>query len=593
MRLSLFQVALSVSSLSGGLVAASRVSECKCSPSDPCWPSSAEWASLNDTLSGRLMKTVPPASACYKSESNYNATGCKRIVDEWTTSVFHSSSPFSVLDPTWSGDACPPLYPNGTGITGDPHAASKGCGLGNLSPYVVNATSATHVQTALRFAKEKNLRINIKNTGHKPEKSSAYGSLSIWTHNMKEFKFHKSFKACESSEPQMAGTIGAGVQDGELFEMMAKHNAIAVGGTNSDVGVVGWALAGGHGYATGQYGMGADSIIEAELVTPEGDALTVNECQYPDLFWAIRGGGGSTFGVVLTVTVKAHPMPSVGIVNFDVSPRNHTSPKQWWNTVASLHKEMAELQDAGYAGYYTISGPPMLFHNTIFAYNVSSAEEARKLVQPLEKALNRANSTVKTEVSALWTKSWYELIEELGPLADATDVGTKRSVSASRLVTRKAIEDTALFAQTLEKIGPQFTEQKNGVSNPSMSGTMTVGKTPVDSALNPAWRDTVVHLITGQHWDDTLSEDIANETVYDMTYDKGYALRQLAPDSGAYINEANSYEPNWQWSFWGPNYPRLLAIKQKYDPNNLLWCRTCVGSEQLVQQQNGSLCKNL
>ena len=206
--------------------------------------------------------------------------------------------------------------------------------------------------------------------------------------------------------------------------------------------------------------MGADSIIEAELVTPEGEVLTVNECQNPDLFWAIRGGGGSTFGVVLTVTVKAHPMPSVGIVNFDVSPRNHTSRKQWWNTVASLHKEMAELQDAGYAGYYTISGPPMLFHNTIFAYNVSSAEEARKLVQPLEKALNRANSTVKTEISALWTKSWYELIEKLGPLADATDVGTKRSVSASRLVTRKAIEDTALFAQTLEKIGPQFTEPK-------------------------------------------------------------------------------------------------------------------------------------
>ena len=56
---------------------------------------------------------------------------------------------------------------------------------------------------------------------------------SIWTHNMKEFKFHKSFKACESSEPQMAGTVGAGVQDGELFENMAKHNAIAVGGTNS------------------------------------------------------------------------------------------------------------------------------------------------------------------------------------------------------------------------------------------------------------------------------------------------------------------------------------------------------------------------
>lgn len=116
-------------------------------PSDPCWPSSAEWASLNDTLSGRLLKAVPPASACYKTEDNYNAAECKRIVEEWNTSIFHSSDPFSVLSPSWSGNACPPLYPNGTGITGDPHAAAKGCSLGNSSPYVANATSATHVQT--------------------------------------------------------------------------------------------------------------------------------------------------------------------------------------------------------------------------------------------------------------------------------------------------------------------------------------------------------------------------------------------------------------------------------------------------------------
>ena len=141
-------------------------------PSDPCWPSSAEWMTLNNTLSGRLMETVPPASACYETENNYNATECQTIVDGWTTSVFHSSSPFSVLDPTWSGDACPPLYQNGTGITGDAQAAFKGCSLGNLSPYVVNATTAAHVQIALKFAKERNLRINVKNTGHNPEKRS-------------------------------------------------------------------------------------------------------------------------------------------------------------------------------------------------------------------------------------------------------------------------------------------------------------------------------------------------------------------------------------------------------------------------------------
>lgn len=206
--------------------------------------------------------------------------------------------------------------------------------------------------------------------------------------------------------------------------------------------------------------MGADNIIEAELVTPEGEVVKTNKCEHPDLFWAIRGGGGSTFGVILSLTVKAYPMPSVGIVNLDVSPRNNTSTKQWWKTVAKVHKEMADLQDAGYAGYYTVTGPPINFHDTIFVYNVGSAKEARELIQPLEKTLNEANSTVETRISELWTKSWYELIEKLGPLADSSNVGTKRSIRASRLIPRRAIENTALFARTLEEIGPQFVEPK-------------------------------------------------------------------------------------------------------------------------------------
>lgn len=72
-----------------------------------------------------------------------------------------------------------------------------------------------------------------------------------------------------------------------------------------------------------------------------------------------------------------------------------------------------------------------------------------------------------------------------------------------------------------------------------MSGTMTVSKVPVDNALNPVWRETAVHLITKQQWDDTLPENVANETIHEMTYGKGYALRRLAPDSGAYINEVS------------------------------------------------------
>ena len=58
-------------------------------------------------------------------------------------------------------------------------------------------------------------------------------------------------------------------------------------------------------------------------------------------------------------------------------------------------------------------------------------------------------------------------------------------------------------------------------------------------------------------------------------------IREVTPDAGTYSNEADYFEPDWQNSFWGVNYPRLLSIKKKYDPDNLFTCHHCVGSELL------------
>lgn len=66
---------------------------------------------------------------------------------------------------------------------------------------------------------------------------------------------------------------------------------------------------------------------------------------------------------------------------------------------------------------------------------------------------------------------------------------------------------------------------------------MTLSKTPVNNALNPAWRDSVVHFITSQSWDHSLPEPRVSQFINDMTYNKLNALRELDPDSGAYLNE--------------------------------------------------------
>lgn len=86
-------------------------------------------------------------------------------------------------------------------------------------------------------------------------------------------------------------------------------------------------------------------------------------------------------------------------------------------------------------------------------------------------------------------------------------------------------------------------------------------------------------LVTGTSWTPLDNAEKA-KVIPKLTYTTVQYLRNLDPDSGAYINEADKYEPNWQKTFWGSNYERLLQIKRKVDPEDVLWCHPCVGSEE-------------
>ncbi|KAI8267230.1 FAD binding domain protein [Colletotrichum sp. SAR11_239] len=477
--LSTVKVVVASFALAGGTLA----NTCKCTPSDTCWPSLSEWESFNQTISGKLIRTVPLASVCYKSEPNYNEDSCNTVLSNWTTWALHSSDPASVpSSPSLKG--CEPIYPNGTSINGDPDAGSKGCSLGALPPYVVNASDSGDIQRALAFAKDRNLRLAIKNTGHNGSgRNLGVGSLSIWTHNMKQTQFHKQFKSlsCPANSTwkgsQMAITIGAGVQDGELYDFAQKNNVVAVGGTNMDVGVVGWATGGGHGHLTEEYGMGADSILEASVVIPNGDLVTVNACQNEDIYWAIRGGGGGTFGVIINMTVKAYPVPDMILLGLNVSANN---------------------------------------------------------VTPIRELISNSSGVVSGSVQVVPIPSFYGLLTDIKIPDHAGGFG----ISAARLISRKVVtENEDLLAEVLEQVGPQALAPTDGSPNPSMSGTMTISQVPVDNALNPAWRDSVVHLITSQSWTDSTPNTTVSTLVNQMTYNKLNALRELNPETGTYLNE--------------------------------------------------------
>jgi len=218
--------------------------------------------------------------------------------------------------PLYQGRSClPPSLWGGDG-------ANRNCTLGGYPSYAVNATNVAQVQVAVNFARTKGLRLVIKNTGHDyVGKGSGAGALSIWTHNLRGYKFVPDLQIGDYSGPALK--VAAGMVSTDVYQAAEDNNVVVLGGmclvstsflararleaqhaddlcnNRQSVGWAGGYLAGGgHSPMSTIYGLAADQILALEVVTASGRFLTVTEASQPDLFWALRGGGGGTFGVV-------------------------------------------------------------------------------------------------------------------------------------------------------------------------------------------------------------------------------------------------------------------------------------------------------
>jgi len=104
---------------------------------------------------------------------------------------------------------------------------------------------------------------------------------------------------------------------------------------------------------------------------------------------------------------------------------------------------------------------------------------------------------------------------------------------------------------------------------------------PDAMGVNPSWRKALVHVVVTDAWRSNTS--IADRNAIRRQITQGtQRLGGFVPEMGAYVNEADYNEPEWQNVFWGSNYPRLLRVKHKYDPTGVLTCRKCVGDERFV-----------
>ncbi|KAK0656943.1 isoamyl alcohol oxidase-like protein [Cercophora newfieldiana] len=560
--------------------------KCKVFPGDANWPSDKAWKTFNASLGGALIKTIPLAAPCYNNWPQVrDAAKCQQITENWNSPRLHIEDPTSAQFPIFQGRTCLP--------TDDP---TQNCTLGGYASYSVAVTKVSQIQLALNFARNANIRLVVRNTGHDfADKSIGAGALSIWTHKLKDLEYYSNYQCKKYKGP--AFKVGAGVVTEEVYAAAEKNGVVAVGGECRTVGIAGGFVAGGgHSPMSTLVGMGADQVLSMDVVLPNGRFVTATEDSNADLFWALRGGGGSTYGVVTSVVIAAYPKVPVTTMSFLYTTGPNVTADTFWASIGKYFSYFERFTNAGAYGYFLVVsiGPgEFLFNFMPFWGGNMTAPQLTTLVTPFLNDLANLGIAVTPNITVYPT--FYQAFN--GSWAPE-QVGAPVGHAGSRLFPRENFVDPAKRNATVAAV--RYAIEAGGVLVGYNIKAATNPKVNQDNAVNPAWRKSLGFFILGAGQlpnNATDAQIAANAKV--MTTDWLKRWRDVSPGSGTYQSEADINEPDFQQSYYGSYYPKLYKLKQKYDPTGLFYAPTAVGSEDwyitgqipYYPTQNGKLCR--
>lgn len=555
-------------------------------PGDAGWPSAAEWESLNQQVGGRLLKLADPLAACRADPAGAACTDFFQQI----------RNPFYILD-----------HANLTQTSGWVDAWTS-----RPSAYAVVAESAADVAAAVNFAGEHRLRLVVKGAGHSYQGTSdAPDSLLVWTHHMDAIQMHDAFvpQGCAGKvAAQPAVSVGAGQIWGHTYDAVTpKGGRYVQGGGCLTVGVAGLVSSGGFGSWSKRYGTAAASLLEAEVVTADGKIRTVNACNDPDLFWALKGGGGGSFGVITRLTLRTHALPDLfGALNLSIKSNSDDAYRRLLARFVAFAG--SSLVNPHWGEQVHLSAPNRFRVSMAFqGLDKAQAEAVWKpfiafvAASPSDYHITAPMQILAFPARDMWNPALMRKVPGAvvadsrpnSPLdnivwaGDAEQSGQYITSSASAWLPRALLQPSrqpdlvgALFAMT----------RKYGLAlhfNKGLAGAPAAAiQAARDTATNPQVLDAFALAMTGGNQPPAFPDVPGHEpNLKSARMDAGMcaqamqALYKLVPEAGSYVSESDYFLKDWRRAFWGSNYRRLQQVKQRYDPDGLFTVHHGVGSE--------------
>ncbi|KAH7232308.1 uncharacterized protein BKA55DRAFT_580942 [Fusarium redolens] len=477
----------------------------------------------------------------------------------------------------------------------------------NWNPFiVVFPLNQRHVAAALEFAAQHRLCIATAGTGHEynSRNSCPTGGILIRTILLKDKEFIPTWSEDQALAPAGAFRFGAGSIFAEMHAFSAKYDRVVSSGWCSTVGMAGFHLGGGHGPFAPSMGLGVDNVLEIEVLqvgrSIHGQTVVhrkiASRRHNPQLFWAMRGGGGGVWGVILSMTIRAHAVPDGGLSRVFMSQTGTFCPgskkfgyewlRDMWTRFAEWQLRLNQKVSTQPAFFidtskYKKGNLCTVTWNFTFEYFYTGGQKEQDYIR-FRDSLKDVLQTKSVQENNFKSAYDYLLsmppnkfqIAVMNPLAaphEPSDAATGSQNSV--LVSREAVETK--FASTMmdvldicvetlktpDKTSPDPSGYRCGFHFIYTSMTGNLGSTrPGDTAISQGFRSALML------WNArTLTTKQSDDTIY-----------KLGPNS--YFSESSYVMHNWTDRYWGQKtYKQLLAVKRAHDPGNLFWCHHCVG----------------
>ena len=557
-------------------------------PGDARWPPEQAWQSLGNAVGDRLIKLDDPLAAC---RENPDSPACQAFLKEIRNPYFISENPSLTETSGWL----------------DAWSSRP-------STYAVKVRTTDDVVAAVNFARENNLRLVVKGGGHSYQGTSeSADSLMIWTREMNAITIHDAFvpQGCDATHaPQPAVTVETGARWYPIYEEVTTRGARYVqGGGCATVGVAGFIHGGGFGSFSKKFGQGAAALLQAEIVTADGGVLLVNACNHPDLFWAVKGGGGGSFGVLTRLTLRTRELPTTfGGVYVRIKATSGAAFQDLLLRVMHLYSESL---------FNPTWGEEIAFgaDNTIavsMRFQGLEQSEAEAIWRPFMAALADAPKDfiveAPLEVIAMPARHYWDAeyflkhfpthaIRDDRPGAPSTNVFSSGDAAQVGIFvygyTSGWLPASLLRAEGLPNlVDALFAATRNYLVtlhfNKGLAGAPREEiEAARDTAMNPAVLDAFALFIIAGGGPPAFAGIAGHEPDLAVARNDAHAIKaateallKAAPGAGSYLAEADYFDPNWKRSYWGPNFDRLATVKKRYDPDGLFFAHHGVGSDE-------------